>query len=160
MIQGCPLAPHQLCFQKLLTLPGMAWPQWHRTLGCPERWTASERFLDSENGGFIRNLTFLIRETSKATLVISNSDVSKMIPMTWGSLERLMSGPHICPNVPKFNLAPGAGLLPELASKSCSAGPKCAREPANNLTARGKIFLFGNTATHCLLAYRTPKWLF
>lgn len=68
-----------------------------------------------------------------------------------------MSGPPNCPTVPKFNQAPGAGLLPEQAFKTCSAGPKCAREPANNLRARAKIFLFGNTAKHSLLVYMTPK---
>lgn len=68
-----------------------------------------------------------------------------------------MSGPPNCPTLPKFNLAPGAGLLLELACKSCSAETKCVRVPANNLTARAKIFLFGNTAKHCLLACMTPK---
>lgn len=67
-----------------------------------------------------------------------------------------MSGPPNCSTVPKFDLAPGASL-PELASKSCRAGSKWAREAANNLTARAKIFLLGNTAKHCLLAYMTPK---
>lgn len=72
--------------------------------------------------------------------VISNLGDSKMIPRQLGAV-------HVCstklPYCPKLTLASEAGLAPRLAPRSCSTGPKCAIDPANNLTARANTFVLG-----------------